>query len=395
MDTAQENKAITIPRNLSIQDIESLYKELENFDEFDDSDIIIPDRIESADFGIVPSLIQFVCTWLRHTNSGKVRITLSAKEDSLERFMEEPHAYPIIVMAWKRGIVDINNRDIKDDIRPLNNSINAKMRALSNTKGQRLLLTCFDHLDRKRGLLDCFYDSNEFIKSEDVLLFTLSDPINQIFSHNKDAASKNIGDKINDILGIMFELVKNTDDWARTDGFNKPFNPNVRGMLLRFLKKKKSTYIETYKSHKGLYDYFDSFSTNDIEELYFLELSVFDSGDGFIRKRDPNGEKKSLKEKVDVIKECLIKHNTHAKGLQKEGKGLGLDRIMNILDEKGLLWIRTDSFSLFRNMKRNRYKAFITKEEVDLFDWTTNSLNEIHEHGSAVGSIVTIIYPIL
>jgi len=127
-------------------------------------------------------------------------------------------------------------------------------------------------------------------------------------------------------------------------------------------------------------------------ELYFIEISVFDSGIGFIQKFSSD-DKESLSQ-IDIIKRCLMLHMTSSKSLDKDEKGVGLDRILKVLDKKGFVRIKTDNRCVYRNMISHPYKSVSNEKELDLYDWEFNSSNKYSEVISAAGSCLTIIYPL-
>lgn len=384
---------IKIEKKLSINKIEAMYSSLGIYSKEDTVDVVIPGKIESLDFFIVPALIQFISTWLRVTKHGKLKIELDSSNDSLENFMEEPYAFPIVIMSWQRGIENnFDNNDLTSDLRKINSNIHLTMKSLKKQKGQKLLLTCFDHLSSEKGLLDCFYRDGEYIDSEGFLSIYLTESISQVLNLNRQASINSLSGVYEDLIAIIYELMKNTDEWARTDKNSKILNPNIRGLFMNFIKKNKNTLINNYKNNKGLTDYFESFQTNSVGEIYFLEISVFDSGDGFINKYNGIENRNTLNEKLGILKKCLIKHNTSAVGFRAEEKGLGLDRILSVIDGKGLLWIRTDTLSFYRNMKKNIYEG--NEIDIKLFDTETHSEIKLREKKLVTGSAISIIYPI-
>src|SRR5690606_15883684 len=93
-------------------------------------------------------------------------------------------------------------------------------------------------------------------------------------------------------------------------------------------------------------------STNDNQQIYYLEILVFDSGIGFVEKF---GKENGVSD-IDIIKKCLIKNQTSSNTNMKTKKGKGLDRILNILDGKGFLRITTDRYYLYRDLIKNKYE---------------------------------------
>src|SRR5690606_26044726 len=100
------------------------------------------------------------------------------------------------------------------------------------------------------------------------------------------------------------------------------------------------------------------------------------------------------KNDVGVIKECLIRNNTTAKGLNKSEKGKGLDRILKTLDGKGFLRIRTDKYSVYRDLIQDRYLKTSKIDDIVLCDWKTNASDTFKEMQYASGTVITIIYPL-
>ena len=257
-----------IPKTLTVAKVNELYNEL--FRDTKTFDLLLPNSISSFDFGITSLLIQYINTWLRF-RSGKLIIETKEDYSDLHDVINQDYVFPSVIMAWDNGIFDLKGNDIKHLIRPINEVIAESMQSLEDfplmnkefkqQKGFKSLLTCFDHLPKVKGYLDCFYLNNSFIPSEEYLMNSLEDTLNYILTFNQMAREKLLPIK-RDLVSIIFELMKNTHDWARTDNNSKLLNPNNRGLLIKFIKKTKENYIENYATHNGLKSYFDSFSTN-------------------------------------------------------------------------------------------------------------------------------------
>src|SRR5690606_4573893 len=147
-------------------------------------------------------------------------------------------------------------------------------------------------------------------------------------------------------------------------------------------KKTRSALLEDFKSHKGLTTYFKNsvLKENVKSEIYFLEIDVFDSGVGFVEKYKSLNKTESLSD-IEIIKKCLIKHSTSAKGLEKGNKGLGLDRILTILDGRGFLRIKTGKSCVYRDLINRPYKKLNTNDidTMELFDWKSNNNSDYTE----------------
>ena len=198
------------------------------------------------------------------------------------------------------------------------------------------------------------------------------------------------------LVSIIFELMKNTYEWARDNENRIPLDPNVRGVHVKLVKKRRNSLIDDFRYHPGLCEYFSSevLKENSQNELLFLEISVFDSGIGFVRKNIFQYPELS---EIEIIKKCMIKHSTSSLDLGKDDKGLGLDRILTILDRsKGLFRLKTGSVCVYRNMITHKYKIIETGnlKKMELFDWVNNSNTKYSSFIPAEGTVITILYPL-
>ncbi len=384
---------IKIDNKTNIQSLEQAYKQLS---ENDSVDVSLSKGLSSADFGLVPAIIQFFATWHNETENGRIILDIKS-ENELPEFYEADYLFPSLVYCWSREIIDTKGNDLKPYLKLQNQIRHEKMKKQAEGGGPKVMLSCFDHLSIKNGLLNTFYTDGVFISNELLFDYAIGKSIRQAISLNKSLRDANIGPVYDDIVDIIYELMKNTDDWGRTDEFNKPLNPNTRGLFLKLHRRKRENFILEFEENQGLKNYFsiDNFKANSQDELYFLEISVYDTGIGFVRRNIVENYKDlSTSDQVDIVRNCMVKNVTTATGIEKGIKGQGLNRIMQILDDKGIFWLKTQNISVFRNLRENGYKEDTTVADIELFDWFTNSSSSFSSHESAVGSVVTLVYPI-
>jgi hypothetical protein len=383
---------IKIDNKTNIQSLEDAYNELAKNDSID---ITISKGLSAVDFGLIPAIIQFFATWFNKTQTGKIIFNLKTEKE-LSEFYEYDYLFPSVAYCWSREIIDSNGNDLKPLLKVQNKIKHDKMKKQTEGGGPKVLLSCFDHLSIKNGLLSAFYTDGVFISNELLFDYAISKSIKQVISLNHILRAANITPVYEDIIAIIYELMKNTDDWGRTDEFNKPLNPNTRGLFLKMHRRKRGSFSHGFENNKGLSNYFsvENFEANTQDELYFLELSVYDTGIGFVRRNVGEKYKSlTLNKQVDIVRHCLVKNNTTATGIDKTIKGQGLNRIMRILDNKGLFWLRTQNVSVFRNLRENRYNENTTGDDIELFDWFDNSSSSFSNLESALGSVITLVYP--
>lgn len=391
---------IQISKNISLEDIESIYQELYRYIKNDVTvDLLLPKELDNNYVGLVPALYQYVITWVRYSKSGKLLLDVDDPEKAdFEKLYENELLFPIVSLTWNKNGVFNKKGDInlRAYLKPFNTKFFDKMKSVEALKGWKILLTNFDHLTEDRGILPCFEINGTFVTNETKLSNSLNPALKNVLSFSRDAENSYNQIKKH-LIGITYELMKNTFEWAKEDESKVSLDPNIRGLLIRFYKKTRNKLNEEFKTHKGLKEYFSSniLKENAKSELFFLEIDVFDSGVGFVKKFRSLNTDQNLTD-IDIVKKCMIKHNTSAKGLDRDDKGIGLDRMLTILDGKGFLRIKTGSVCLYRNLISHPYKK-LNKEcisDMELFDWDKNTNNQYSSYLETEGSVITIIYPL-
>ncbi|MFC0320231.1 hypothetical protein [Olivibacter oleidegradans] len=390
---------IKIKNTLKISDFDKLYKDLYFLiDEKSVIDVELPKQINKNFFSVTSGLIQFVATWIRFGHAGKLIIDLENEKDQIEKIYQEEFFFPVIAMVWNDvDIINLSGKSFRSILRKHQNEFTVRMRKIEPLKGEKLLLVNFDHFDNNSGILPFFEIKNSFVTNEESLHDSLRLPIlNEVLKYSR-RSREDFSKIFTDISGIIYELMKNTFEWARDDEFQVPFSPSIRGVYVRFFKRSRTTLLEEYQKSKPIREYFSNeinIENNDLGQVYFIEISVFDSGSGFVRKFK-NVENENTSD-IDIIKKCLIKNQTSSTSLFKEEKGIGLDRILKILNNKGFLKITTDKYSLYRNLIESVYKPISIDnfQDVELRDWWTQSDTKFTKSRLTSGSNINILYPL-
>lgn len=385
---------VRIHKNISPSKIESLYKEfIVQKNKGKDIVLILPAELNKYRFGVLSDLLRFIITLNLKSNIIKVIFDIDQKE--LDSIYKQEYTYPIISLLWNKVIFqDKNFNIIKDDLRIKQNEFFNLMNSLDKFKGQKYLLCHTDHLSKNNGLIKFLEDNNGFNDDEiyinNVIKRIL---IENVLTFNKKN-SKEIQNVIDDICAIVYELAKNTYEWGREDSDMKPIESSIRGIYFRFHNNTYSkmkedfsgTPLEDFINHK----YIKNSCIQMLDKIYYLEILVYDSGVGFIKKFN---DLQNLND-IDIIKKCLIKNQTSSTSNFKSKKGLGLDRILSIIDKKGFLKIVTDKYSLYRDLIKDNY-TILSKEELKnlkLEDWNKSNF-KIDDNEGCQGSFISILYP--
>lgn len=388
-------KSIEIKRNSTIQDIESHYLIFSSLDQNAEYKIVLPKKIDNLFFSLNVNLLQFVSTLYKTGNLKTIQIKIDSNiQREIEDVYDEEYFFPIISLLWNEiEIIDKNEINLRPILREYQNQFILNMRASKAMKGEKILLANLDHFSEDKGILKLFENNIEFNPNEYSFKKSIEDIIkNDVlkYSVNNQTQFDEIKD---DVSSIIYELMKNTFEWAKYDNQRQRIKPNIRGVYLKFHKYGLDNILADYKTTLPIFQYFSdsSLNLNSKREVYFIEISVFDTGLGFIEKFNGEGND------VDIIKKCLIKNQTSSMSKLKDKKGLGLDRILNILNGKGMFKINTDKYALYRNLRIDKYDGNIGVNDfskIILRDWEGSSSDDIKPKTFKYsGTTVSILYP--
>jgi len=385
---------IKVTANISIPIIQNLYSELATSTEAV-IDVHLPKKIEKLDFGVLFSYLQFLATWVRNNRSGKLHLPVNSLDEAIEYLDSNEFVYPSIVLAWEKEIVNANGENIKSELKNPSKEYFTRM-DFFDLKGTSVPIYCFDHDKSNRGLSRHFYKNFRELVNETTLGFNLFNAFKKVGDFNKGVFRTGVKDQYDAFIAIIHELFTNTHEHAKTNELGYNLYPNIRALQLKFHKKPINKLIEQFQEYKGLVDYFNSgFTPNNLGELYLLEISILDSGPGFFKRYKKVGDfNLNITDEVEIIKQCLYRHNTSAEGFRGEIKGIGLDRVLQTIDGKGFIRIKTGRADVFRDMKNIRYHHHDNASEIQLNDFQNNSTIDFTVYPAAEGTLLSIFYPL-
>lgn len=385
---------LLISKDISVDKLESLYSQLNSCTD-KIIDIELPNKINNSDFSLLFSLIQFVATWVRNEKSGNLYLPISEDEIS-DYLISNEFVYPIIVISWEKLIFNKEGINIKKSIKEPSKEYFRQM-DFFNLKLYNVPIYCFDFDKSNRGIAKSLYQDKDTIFAEDGLGFNLFPAYQKVGSFNNSVFRQNITKDLDSITAIIHELFSNTHEHAKTDETGKYLYPNIRAIHLKFHKKKIESFKNTYENFKGLESYFQSdFNLNAQSELYLLEISIVDSGPGIVKRYAKISDLNQLNtfDEVSYIKECLYRHNTSSDISISDTKGIGLDRVLQTLDKKGFIRIKTGRVDVVRDVKTINYEHHSKASDISLFDWKTNSENHFTSYPETSGTLISIFYPL-
>lgn len=384
---------ITIPKSITPQKIDELYAWYIKGQQLEKVILKIPASVSKYTFGLLADLLRFVITLNKRSSISTLVLDMGVND--LDEFYNQEYAYPIVSLLWNTAtFVDKNDVNIKTLLRDKQNLFFIKMNTLSRIKGNKYILTNADHLSKSRGLIRLFEDANGFNDNEDQITQSVFKIFHEyVLTFNKNNKEE-IGHMIGDIGAIIYELTKNTYEWGKTDSTLIDVAASIRGVYFRFHindsdkidREFEGTPIQSFFRHPFILEN----CINVQNKIYYLEILVFDSGVGFIDKFYDRGDLTDL----EIIKKCLVKNQTSSTSNLKSKKGIGLDRILNILNERGFLRISTDKYCVYRDLIKDNYMPIDVNQlaYLKLEDWSKNDF-AMDSVVKSQGSFISILYP--
>lgn len=364
---------VSIGNNITYQEIESVYNIINSAPK---TDLYIPSNLASKQMGIYAELILLMITWNR-LSTGKLYVNYDKNtadlEDKLDTMFRRYWNFIAASMGYQKGIFLSDNTEITKTI---GNIIRDRIDFLNKNeswrKGDTTFITAIQH--SATPYPSAFYLSNGTLKSKkEFIEISKNILVDVSTNYIRGTSTKLIEDNKQLIGEIIFELIENTHFWSQEKYNGSNYNTGVRGLLASVHRGNKETLLKNCKDDRPFIEYltevFKSYSQD--ENIYIMEISVFDSGSGLASKylKKDITDFSSYDEIYNAIIDCLIKGNTSDSYSGYE-RGFGLYNIMKLLSEKGFLKIRTNGLKLFRNFIKNPFNNLTpTKTDYCLNDW--------------------------
>lgn len=390
-------KNLKIPKSISSEKLEGILEKLHNSPE--NLNLEIPTAIDYTGFGHLPYLFLVLFTWMR---AKKGNIILPIKKDDAktsQTFTLHYYGYTTLSTFWRHcEIVNNEGLEIKSQFREYTSLMHQYIESLSpKLQLDSIMIPCFDHYSNEKGLPHWIYSYDfKFCETPSELENSLYHIFSKLRANYKERINRNIADSFDEINKIIWELLKNTDEHAKKDYLGQSkLLPSTRGLFMRIQRSSKKAFIEG-TPHQGLKEYYNSALESE-EHTFILEISVFDSGPGLVKKflGDKWSEENTINEDINTIRKCLIKGQTSVTTSQGQNKGFGLDEVLRLLDKKrGFLNIRSGKASIYRNLIADPYIETKNPADVILVDWKNYSKEEYSTMNHIEGTLITLAYPL-
>jgi hypothetical protein len=390
-------KNLEIPKKITSEKLENILVKLNNSPE--NINLQIPMDVDYRGFGHLPTLFLVLFTWMR-TKKGNIILPIKKNDlNASEAFTLNYYGYTTLSTFWRHcEILDSEGLDIKSQFKDYTTLMHQYIESLSSKLPlDSIMIPCFDHYSNEKGLPHWIYSYDfKFCETPSDLENSLYHIFTKLRANYKERINRNIADSFDEINKIIWELLKNTDEHAKKDYLGQSkLLPSTRGLFMRIQRSSKSAFIEG-TSHEGLKEYYNSALESE-EHTFILEISVFDSGPGLVKKflGDKWSQENTINDDINTIRKCLIKGQTSVTTSQGQNKGYGLDEVLRLLDKKrGFLNIRSGKASIYRNLIADPYIETINPADVILNDWQNYSKDEYSIMSKIEGTLITLAYPL-
>ncbi|WP_211442735.1 hypothetical protein [Collimonas humicola] len=390
---------ISVKQAITFSEIEDLY---EVIDTPEAGLLRIPTSLKyGGGFGVPVSLVQYLANWSRQLFPPTLKLYPSPNTDvSLKALAQEPHGMAALYFA--PSLLDSTNQKLasRDGLRFVIPYIQA-MQASSYREtmhGRGVFLACFSAAKNEyllplysKGRVGTLRRREDFITLTEQIIVACAPSAKRALTNRR----------LSSIANLLYELFRNTDEHAQTDEIGNSYTRNIRGIMAKFVSINDSNARTASDVHDVSQNLFmlrniankrlfpdEEGRGRASAETYFLELTVFDTGPGLVRRwisKNSHGtsiEQLSIEEEVNFVKKCF---EQHASTKDSQGSGHGLDLVIGVLAElNAFLKLRTGRVCLVQDFSALRSKKF------DPRHW----MKDRPELALAAGAAYSIIIPL-
>jgi len=304
-------------------------------------------------------------------------------------------------MAWKKApIVNDRGVDIRLEMRDYTRQMHKQLSFMKDLPQRAVLIPCFDHFSAEKALSQWVYPNGTSFPDDDGDLDNALYRALATIQHHYAGATdySTLKSNYEELLGIFYELVRNTHEWSLKDPLNERFlAPSGRGAFFRLHSGSVKNLSEAAEGHPGLIEFFTRSDDNSATIKHFIELSVYDSGPGFVKRfnKTESLADYTMEAEVDTIRKCLTKGFTSSAGMAHGIKSKGLDKVLRLLNNaKGFLRIRSGRACIYRDLGNDPYQPTKDHVQVILRDWSSGNMDRYRKMPEVEGAVITIVCPL-
>lgn len=402
MSLLQFTREINIPRVEAYLD--SLFAEPAR-------DITTHELIEGASFGGEAAMIQLLFTWANRHPTGQLWLKSDATDERLAHFIEKysKRAFGFVAMLMASGVLTADGKDCRRlAYRACESRVDQLVASVERTSadkdetntavedavskavyGHRTFLPCVDH-SSKASIAPFYHPNGRFRERSEFRRFAEVLVGRRAIKFADDNAEILVG-----LGAILYELMHNTNDWARTEVDETSLRKSIRGILFTHFILSQASISKAAGDNVAIARYMQEVEKrNPGQTMRLAELSVFDAGPGlgarWLAQHEGAGEPTIASEHRACV-DCLGVHRTTSSDAYR---GVGLFDVMQTLNRlSAMVRVRTGRIALLRDFTANP----LLDSERDLGpDLPLSSEHESRPDGLSpvVGTTFTILFPL-
>jgi hypothetical protein len=363
-------KILHIPNIVDYQEIENL---LSIVNSTPIKTLSISKNIKNIKFGILPILLQLISTI--YIKNDKLDVLIKQlNKNNLEKFSK--NLIYITSIMRSNLLHDEHNSEYQkeyvNNVKIFLKNMHSNLKVQYTFKGIGTQYICFDW-SRDYSYLETLYNGHTLISKEEFV--NSFAPLLFKYSISQGASWKEKRKIIeNDFASILYELFQNTEDHTRNNSIKRK---SIRGFILKYLKINNEEIDNNYKELK---DYFNKLQNSNLE---FLEMSIFDSGNGLAKSISKKDTFIDFREESQYVLKCF---NKHIGSKLSKAYGIGLFEVMEkIKTHKGLFILRTGCI----HMKIDYSQIKINKDTISF-----NNLDILY-YENIIGTSFSIVLPLI
>ena len=357
-------------------------------------DLLLPLRHGKRGLLSDAALIQTLITWSSNYPEGRI-LTYVNDDKTLNEFCQTDIGFIAAVRA--ADLLPLNKGEsLRHAVRAPLKERAVRMQNIETARhGAKIFLACVDQSTMPHPA--CLYaqipgedkvrDQREFERLGKTIINLMTK-----FYNPQDAPQSLDNEGLGTSFGaILWEIFRNTHDWARWDIQRTRVQRSVRGIRVEAYQARLTHMQENAAGSFPLGRYLKHPVHNHPKKYHhrILDISIFDAGPG-LASRWHNKPLSELthQEEVAGVRKCLEKHGTSSTSAQR---GIGFDHVFDLLTKTaGLLRMRTGHLHLQRDFILHPYDP--KHPTPTLYDWTGDT--DPKAYASARGTVLSFLLPL-
>lgn len=373
-----------IPRSLFLSDIEAVFAELEGAGSYRPS---IPVEHKYIATGGECSLVQAYVTWAQQETTPSIEFAVRGSPPASELVSRLPTIAAVLLSDNYRVPKGEPTSEAIKEAAELRLERLQDYEPQRGSRGPQVEIICADH--RGRAYPVTFYDRPADGEPRIKAATALRNLARLILAETMPNETERglTDDLVQPISEAVHELIRNTDEHARTD-----LAGNRLGRSLRLLQARRhligsEVLNRVAADTPAIHAYCQRLRPPGRgKQLQLIEISVLDSGPGLAsRYANRAFERRDYDEELDCVRECFEK-STSSK--PRSGAGLGLPNVIALLRRSnGFLRLRTGRQSLFADLGLEQGQDYGVAPNLQQLG--TNRLT-----ARASGTLFTLLFPV-